>query len=57
MNGRKFDGPTGVKELDTKENAKFDLGAKVSEETQKALKAIDANIRNAELKSGSLLVA
>jgi hypothetical protein len=46
-----------VKRIDTKAHAELDLGKRVSQDTEEALRRIDANLRNAEEKAGSLLVA
>ena len=46
-----------IRRIDTKTHSDLDLGKRVSQETEEALRRIDANIRNAEEKAGSLLVA
>lgn len=46
-----------AKRVDTQVQRDLEIGSSVSQATQDALKRIDANIRNAEEKAGTLLVA
>jgi hypothetical protein len=57
MDQKRFDDLSNIKSVDTKANSSLDLGASVSQETHEALQRIDANLREAEQKSGTLLVA